>query len=103
MAVNILMKPIQNYNRDKLAEASNLAQVKSYILDLLTVLESDRRLLIATLRKIAGADFELGSTNAIVFGDPLTNGSWRIIRSGDNLITQRLEAGSWVTKQTITP
>jgi hypothetical protein len=36
------------------------------------------------------------------FGDSTTDGSWRMGRSGDDFIFQRREAGSWVTKQTVT-
>lgn len=39
----------------------------------------------------------------IYWGGKDTDGSWRIGRDGDNLITQRLESGVWVTKDTITP
>lgn len=46
---------------------------------------------------------EIGSGDAYLMGDPTTNGSWRIIRSGDNLLMQRRESGTWTTKQTITP
>lgn len=41
------------------------------------------------------------STTAFYLGPSGTDGSWRIIRSGNNLIFQRREAGSWVTKSTI--
>lgn len=37
------------------------------------------------------------------WGDPNTDGSWRVGRSGNNLVFSRREAGSWVIKQTITP
>lgn len=36
----------------------------------------------------------------IYFGPAATDGSWRIIRSGNNLVRQRRESGSWVTKAT---
>jgi len=39
--------------------------------------------------------------NAFNFGDPTADGSWRIIRSGNNLIIERRVLGSWVTKETI--
>lgn len=35
------------------------------------------------------------------FGDPDTDGTWRTVRSGNNLVFERRETGSWVTKQTI--
>lgn len=44
---------------------------------------------------------ELGATEALYFGKNDTNGSWRLIRSGNDLVIQRREMGSWVTKSTI--
>lgn len=38
----------------------------------------------------------------IYLGDAATNGSWRIIRSGDDLHFDRREAGSWVNKGSFT-
>jgi len=32
-----------------------------------------------------------------------TNGNWRIKQDGNNLVHQKRESGSWVTKDTITP
>lgn len=47
------------------------------------------------------------STSAVVdsiyFGSPTANGTWRIIPSGVNLSIQRMEAGIWVEKDSITP
>ena len=40
----------------------------------------------------------VSATDPFYFGDPDTNGTWRIIRSGDNLAFQRREAGLWVSK-----
>ena len=34
-------------------------------------------------------------------GDSGTDGSWRIGRSGNNMVMERRESGNWVTKQTI--
>jgi hypothetical protein len=31
-----------------------------------------------------------------------TNGNWRLKQSGNDLVIQRLEAGTWTTKDTIT-
>jgi hypothetical protein len=39
----------------------------------------------------------------ICIGDPNTDGSWRLIGSGDNLVIQRRESSTWTTKSTITP
>lgn len=46
-------------------------------------------------------DIEVVSTGAHYFGDPTTDGSWRIVRSGNDLVIERRVAGSWVTKSTI--
>lgn len=40
---------------------------------------------------------------ALYFGDPFTNGTYRIRMDGSNLVTERLEFSVWVVKQTITP
>jgi hypothetical protein len=42
-------------------------------------------------------------TDALYIGDPLTNGSWRMVAVGNNLSVQRRESGSWVTKGNYTP
>jgi len=53
--------------------------------------------------QLINTDAVIDSDKAFYFGDSSTNGSWRIVRSGNNLIMERRETGSWVTKQTITP
>lgn len=45
----------------------------------------------------------LPSEGAYYFGDTNTDGSWRLVRSGNNLEVQRLESSSWVSKSTFTP
>ena len=45
----------------------------------------------------------LSSTNGVYFGDTTTNGSWRFIRSGDNLVAERRESGNWVEKGKFKP
>ncbi|MBZ0315078.1 MAG: hypothetical protein K8L91_01575 [Anaerolineae bacterium] len=47
------------------------------------------------------ADLQIGSGYGYYIGDSATNGSWRIMPSGANLLIQKREAGSWVTKDTI--
>jgi hypothetical protein len=37
----------------------------------------------------------------LYFGDPATDGSWRITISGDDMLIQQRESGSWNTKDTI--
>ena len=44
-----------------------------------------------------------GATDAVYLGDPLTNGTWRVIRVGNDLTFQRLETGSWVSKGAMNP
>lgn len=46
-------------------------------------------------------DMEIGDANAYYMGDSATDGSWRIVRSGIDLVFERRESGSWVTKSTI--
>jgi hypothetical protein len=43
------------------------------------------------------------NTSHMYFGDPNTDGTYRIRPDGANLITERRESGVWITKQTITP
>ena len=45
----------------------------------------------------------VGAAAAFYFGDADTDGTWRIVRSGNNLVFQRREGGGWVTKNTMTP
>lgn len=53
----------------------------------------------ATSELDVSGDIEL--SGAFYLGDPTTDGSWRLQRSGNNLVYQRRESSSWVTKQTI--
>lgn len=46
-------------------------------------------------------DIETGSANAFYFGDPSTDGSWRLVRSGNDLVIERRVTGAWATKSTI--
>lgn len=50
-----------------------------------------------------GSDVKTSASTAFVIGDGTTEGDWRIIRDGNNLVHQRLESSTWVTKHTITP
>lgn len=43
------------------------------------------------------------TVTAIIWGDGVTDGSWRQIESGNNLSVQRLESGVWVEKSAFTP
>lgn len=44
---------------------------------------------------------EIDSTEAYYLGDRNTDGSWRFVRSGDDLLIQQREAGTYNTKDTI--
>ena len=46
-------------------------------------------------------DIQTASDKAFYFGDKTTEGSWRLIRSGNNLVIERYESAAWVTKSTI--
>lgn len=48
-------------------------------------------------------DIETGSANAFYFGDPTTDGSWRIVRDGNDLSFERRETGTWVFKMKLNP
>jgi len=52
---------------------------------------------------LINTDAVVDSDKAFYLGDSSTNGSWRVIRSGNNLLMERRESAAWVTKQTITP
>jgi len=47
-------------------------------------------------------DLELGAANAVYEGAPGTDGSWRMVRSGTDLVFERRESGSWIEKGAIT-
>ncbi len=46
---------------------------------------------------------ETSEAGMFYWGDPSTDGTWRLTRQGDNLVVQRRESSSWVTKSTFTP
>lgn len=52
---------------------------------------------------VVSGDIALSSSNHFYIGDSDTDGTWRIGRSGDNLIFQRRESSLWVTKGQIVP
>lgn len=45
----------------------------------------------------------LGSSNAVYLGDETTDGSWRIVRSGSNLVFERRESSAWLSKISMQP
>ncbi len=64
---------------------------------------ADYRAIEVASGKTKVRDIEIGAADAFYLGDPTTDGTWRIIRSGNDLLSQRRESGFYVTKQTITP
>ncbi|MEK6557279.1 MAG: hypothetical protein AABZ14_03150, partial [Candidatus Margulisiibacteriota bacterium] len=52
---------------------------------------------------VVNGDIQTTSANAFYFGDSATDGTWRIIRSGNNLVFQRRESGVWVDKSMVLP
>lgn len=46
-------------------------------------------------------DLEIPSDKGYYIGDTATNGSWRTILSGDDLVIEKRESGSWVTKSNL--
>lgn len=49
------------------------------------------------------ADLELSSTAAVYLGDPTTNGTWRFVRSGNDLRVELRELGVFNSKGSFTP
>jgi len=47
------------------------------------------------------ASLALMNSSGLYWDDPNVDGTWRLIQSGDNLVFQQREAGSYVTKSTI--
>jgi hypothetical protein len=45
----------------------------------------------------------LADSGELLFGLAGVDGSWRLVRSGDNLNIERREAGVWVNKMTVDP
>lgn len=52
----------------------------------------------ATTAAQAAINLGIATSNTVYFGDANTNGSWRITTSGNNLVIERRESGSWVEK-----
>ena len=44
------------------------------------------------------SNIEIEASSAVYLGDMNTNGSWRLIRSGNDAVMQRRESGVWVDK-----
>jgi len=54
---------------------------------------------VTALERLQAID--TSATGAYYLGNSGTDGSWRITRSGNDLVIQRREAGNWVTKSTV--
>jgi len=55
----------------------------------------------ALVRVITRDVIDTSATGAWYLGDPGTDGSWRITRSGTDLVIHRRESAVWTTKQTV--
>jgi hypothetical protein len=53
--------------------------------------------------EIGAGTFSEITIDILYFGDKDTNGSWRLIRNGNNLQIERRESGIWEAKQIFTP
>ena len=51
----------------------------------------------------ADTDIIGASTSFYYWGATGSDGSWRMGLSGGNMVIQKRESGSWVTKSTVTP
>lgn len=60
------------------------------------------KMTIAELFTTADVSITIGATRAFYFGDSDTNGSWRIIRVGNDLSVQRRESAVWTEKHLFT-
>ena len=49
----------------------------------------------------SGGNLSIPAATALTFGAVATDGSWQIVRSGNNLLIQRYDTNTWVTKSTI--
>ena len=52
---------------------------------------------------VANGDINAGSGSSFYFGDPNTDGSWRITLNCNNLSFDHRENGNWVSKSMVTP
>jgi hypothetical protein len=68
-----------------------------------TATEADTLATVTGRGNSTTTDILVGSTNAFYFGASDVDGTWRIVRSGNNLVFERRESGSYVTKFTMTP
>lgn len=55
---------------------------------------------VTAVGDLLGVNLELDSAGAVYEGDPTVDGTWRMWRSGTDLLFQRRESSVWVTKGT---
>ena len=58
---------------------------------------------VSTGVEIVGDELVVSDSTAVYFGSPSVNGSWRIVRDGNDLNIERRESGSWVSKDSTLP
>jgi len=56
-----------------------------------------------TVKLDVNGDIKIPTANAFYFGAIDTDGSWRIIKSGNDLVFERRESSIWVEKGSMTP
>ena len=80
-------------------EYENLDDIVKYLVKLSKYLKDSLDSISKEFNSMLGnGDIRLYNASNIYLGDSSTNGSWRIVRNGNNLSFQRREAGSWVEK-----
>lgn len=67
---------------------------------LITAIGTDIKTLFTVVRS---EGVVVPSDDAMYLGEPTTDGSWRLVRSGDSLQLQRRESGTWVAKGAFHP
>jgi len=77
--------------------------VMSYDSNTYLTAEADTLSTVCGRGNSTSTDILIGSSNAFYFGASDFDGTWRIVRSGDNLVFERRESGSYVAKFTMTP
>lgn len=84
-------------------EFKNFEEIQKYLINLTKSLYDNIRDIINEFNgKIEVVNISIKDNDPITFGEEI-DGSWRIIRSGNNLSFQRRESGVWVEKGRYTP
>jgi hypothetical protein len=53
--------------------------------------------------QIIGGELVVSDSTAVYFGLPSVNGSYRVVRDGNDLNIERRESGTWVEKEATLP